>query len=181
MTTTNQRLEAVLDEMRGVFARMDADAVPCLAGSIIGARRIFLYGAGRTGLALQAFAMRLSHLGLDAHYVGQLSAPPAANGDLFVVALAIGTLPTGDALVASARAAGAKVVVISARPQGVVGADLVVHLPAQIMADPMTSVLPLGSPFELALTLLCDLTVVELMLRLDRSNDDLAKRHTNLL
>ena len=49
------------------------------------------------------------------------------------------------------------------------------------MADPMTSVLPLGSPFELALSLVCDLTVAELMPRLGRSNDDLAKRHTNLL
>jgi hypothetical protein len=49
------------------------------------------------------------------------------------------------------------------------------------MADPMTSVLALGSPFELALSLLCDLTVAELMLRLDRSNEDLASRHTNLL
>ncbi len=181
MTTTSQRLEAVLDEMRGVFARMDADAVPQLAGSILAARRIFLYGAGRTGLVLQAFAMRLAHLGLDAHYVGQLAAPPAASGDLFVVALAVGTLPTGDALASSARAVAAKVAVISARPQRVVGADLVVHLPAQIMADPMTSVLPLGSPFELALSLLCDLTVAELMLRLGRSNEDLAARHTNLL
>jgi hypothetical protein len=58
---------------------------------------------------------------------------------------------------------------------------LVVHLPAQIMADPMTSVLALGSPFELAMSLLCDLTVAELMQRLGRSNDDLARRHTNLL
>jgi 6-phospho-3-hexuloisomerase len=181
MTTTSQRLEAVLDEMRGVFARMDADSVPRLAEAIVAAKRIFLYGAGRTGLVLQAFAMRLAHLGLDAHFVGQLSAPPAAGSDLFVVALAVGTLPTGDALAASARAAGAKVAVITARPQKVVGADLVVHLPAQIMADPMTSVLPLGSPFELALSLLCDLTVVELMLRLGRSNEDLAARHTNLL
>jgi len=181
MTTTRERLEAVLDEMRGVFARMDADAVPHLAGSIIAARRIFLYGAGRNGLVLQAFAMRLAHLGLDAHFVGQLSAPPAASGDLFLVALALGALPTGDALSASARAAGAKVAVVSARPQKVVGADLLLHLPAQTMADPMTSVLALGSPFELALSLLCDLTVAELMLRLDRSNEDLAARHTNLL
>ena len=181
MTTTNQRLEALLDEMRGVFARMDADAVPRLAGSIIAARRSFLYGAGRTGLVLQAFAMRLAHVGLDAHYVGQLSAPPVASGDLFVVGLAVGTLPTGDALASSARAAGAKIAVISARPQNVLGADLVVHVPAQVMVDPMTSVLPLGSPFELALSLLCDLTVVELMLRLGRSNDDLAERHANLL
>ena len=70
---------------------------------------------------------------------------------------------------------------VSARPQKVVGADLLLHLPAQTMADPMTSVLALGSPFELALSLLCDLTVAELMLRLDRSNEDLASRHTNLL
>ena len=181
MTTTRERLEAVLDEMRGVFAQMDADAVPQLAGSIIVARRIFLYGAGRTGLVLQAFAMRLAHLGLDAHFVGQLSAPPAASGDLFLVALALGALPTGDALSASARAAGAKVAVVSARPQKVVSADLLLHLPAQTMADPMTSVLALGSPFELALSLFCDLTVAELMLRLDRGNEDLAARHTNLL
>ncbi|HEU4379845.1 MAG TPA: 6-phospho-3-hexuloisomerase, partial [Hyphomicrobiaceae bacterium] len=79
MTTINQRLEAVLDEMRDVFARMDAGSVPRLAGSIIAAKRIFLYGAGRTGLVLQAFAMRLAHLGLEAHYVGQLSAPPATS------------------------------------------------------------------------------------------------------
>jgi hypothetical protein len=45
----------------------------------------------------------------------------------------------------------------------------------------MTSLLPLGSPFELALALYCDLTVIELMRRLDLGNDDLARRHANLL
>jgi hypothetical protein len=45
----------------------------------------------------------------------------------------------------------------------------------------MTSLLPLGSPFELALSLYCDLVVVELMQRLDLGNSDLAERHANLL
>jgi len=49
------------------------------------------------------------------------------------------------------------------------------------MADPMTSLLPLGSQFELALSLLCDLTGVELIARLGRRNADLAARHANLL
>jgi 6-phospho-3-hexuloisomerase len=177
---TPAQLERILGEMREVFGRVSPDAVPQLAGEIVKARRILVYGVGRTGLALQGFAMRLMHLGLDGHFVGQLSAPPVGQGDLLVCSLALGKLPTGDAIVHSARSAGARVAVVTARPQ-LVSADLVIGLPAQTMADPMTSLLPLGSPFELALALYCDLTVVELMQRLKLGNDDLARRHANLL
>jgi D-arabinose 5-phosphate isomerase GutQ len=90
-------------------------------------------------------------------------------------------MPTGDVHIATAKAAGARVAVISARPEMVSKADLIITLPAQTMADPMTSILALGSPFELALTLLCDLTVAELMTALGRGNTDLGARHTNLL
>ncbi|MEP7206270.1 MAG: 6-phospho-3-hexuloisomerase [Casimicrobiaceae bacterium] len=178
--STSAELDAILEEMRGVFAGVSPDAVGQLAQEVVGARRILVYGVGRTGLALQGFAMRLMHLGLDGHFVGQLSAPPVAAGDLLVCALALGKLPTGDAIIASARRAHARVAIITARPQ-LVSADLVIGLPAQTMADPMTSLLPLGSPFELALSLYCDLTVIELMRRLELGNDDLATRHANLL
>ncbi len=47
--------------------------------------------------------------------------------------------------------------------------DAVIDLPAQTMADEPKSLLPLGSAFELALSLLCDLAVVELMQRLGRN------------
>jgi 6-phospho-3-hexuloisomerase len=177
---TPAQLERILGEMRDVFSRVSPDAVPQLAGEIVKARRILVYGVGRTGLALQGFAMRLMHLGLDGHFVGQLSAPPVGQGDLLVCSLALGKLPTGDAIMQSARNAGARIAVITARPQ-LVSAEVVIGLPAQTMADPMTSLLPLGSPFELALALYCDLTVVELMLRLKLGNDDLARRHANLL
>lgn len=179
--STVEQLESILDEMRGVFARVPADTVAQLAREIANARRIFAYGAGRNGLVLQAFAMRLMHLGLDGHFVGQLSAPPIGAGDLLLTALALGRLPTADALIGSARTAGARIAAITAKPELVHAADLVVPLPAQTMADPMTSILPLGSPFELALALLCDLTVVELMVLLGRSNAELAARHANLL
>ena len=177
---TADGLAAIFDEMRDVFARMAPDAPAQLAREIAKARRILVYGVGRNGLVLQSFAMRLMHLGLDGHYVGQLSAPPVGTGDLLFTALALGRLPTGDAIVHSAKAAGARVAVISARPDAV-SADLIITLPAQTMVDPMTSILPLGGPFELALSLFCEMTVVELMRLLGRSNSDLAARHTNLL
>ena len=179
--STAERLEAVLAEMRDVFARMPADAVAQLAREIANARRVLVYGAGRNGLVLQAFAMRLMHLGLDGHFVGQLAAPPVGKGDLLLMALSVGRLPTGDAIIGSAKANGARIAAISARPDLVQAADLVIPLPAQVMGDPMSSILPLGSPFELALSLFCDLTVVELMALLGRSNADLAARHANLL
>ena len=178
--STAAELERILEEMRSVFARVSPDAVGQLAQEIVKARRILVYGVGRTGLVLQGFAMRLMHLGLDGHFVGQLSAPPVASGDLLVCSLALGKLPTGEAIIGTARRAGARVAVITARPQ-LVSADLVIALPAQTMADPMTSLLALGSPFELALSLYCDLTVIDLMRRLNVGNADLAARHANLL
>src|SRR5262245_24692426 len=107
--TMLERLEAVLSEMRNVFARMEGDPVARLASEVSNARRIAVYGAGRNGLVLQAFAMRLAHLGLDGHYVGQLSAPPIGPGDVFVTAMALGRLPTADALVQTARGQGARI------------------------------------------------------------------------
>src|SRR6185295_12036425 len=114
----------VLAEMRDAFARMPADAITRLAREIADARRVVVYGVGRTGLVLQAFAMRLMHLGLDGHFVGQLATPPIGRGDLLLAVLAVGRLPTADAHIGTATAAGARVAAISARPGLVQGADL---------------------------------------------------------
>lgn len=181
MTTTEERLASVQEEMRGVFIRMAPDAVPVLVGELLTARRIAIYGAGRNGLVLQALAMRLAHLGLEAAFVGQLAAPPIAKGDLFLVAAALGRLPTADALAGTARNAGARIAMLTAAPANAEACDCIIHLPGQTMADPQSSLLPLGSPFELALWLYCDLVVVDLMERLGKTNADLAARHANLL
>jgi 6-phospho-3-hexuloisomerase len=178
--STLDRLDTVLAEMRAVFTAAPG-AVDQLAAEIHKARRVALYGVGRNGLVLQAFAMRLMHLGIDAHFVGQLSAPPVAKGDLVLAAVALGRLPTADAVLAAARKAGARTLAITARPKLVESVDAIIDLPAQTMADAPKSLLPLGSAFELALSLLCDLAVVELMQRLKRSNADLLARHANLL
>jgi 6-phospho-3-hexuloisomerase len=179
--TTLDRLDRILAELRENLAAMPEGTVDRLATAVLEANRIALYGVGRTGMAVQGFAMRLAHLGRDAHFVGQLAAPPVGQGDLLIAALALGRLPTGDALLATARTAGATTAVVTTAPEKVEGADLVLHLPGRTMADPPSPDLPLGSGFELALSLYFDLTVVELMGRLGMSNADIARRHANLL
>ncbi|TPQ51452.1 6-phospho-3-hexuloisomerase [Prosthecomicrobium hirschii] len=174
-------LEAILSEQHRVFEAVDAAGFDALATRMAAARRVFLYGVGRNGLVLQAAAMRLAHLGIDAHFVGQLSAPPAGPGDLVLVAAALGSLPTADAVIAAARRAGAAIAVVTARPGAVPESDLILCLPAQTMADAPVSPLPLGSAFELALHLLCEMLLLDLAARLGRSHADLAARHANLL
>lgn len=181
MITLLGKLDAIMNEMRTVFAKMGSEAVPQLATEILSARRVLVYGVGRNGLMLQAFAMRLMHLAIDAHFIGQLTTPSVGRGDLFIAASALGRLPSADAYISAAKNAGLRTAVITARPGDAVPCDFIVHLPAQTMGDAQTSLLPLGSPFELALHVFLELTVLQLMDRLGRTNDDLASRHANIL
>jgi len=66
-----------------------------------GGRRVLMHSAGRTGLMLRALVMRLFHLGLDAHMVGDMTAPPIGAGDLLLVNASTGDLPSGLAHIAS--------------------------------------------------------------------------------
>lgn len=174
-------LDAILAEQRAVLGGMAEGSAARLCDAIVGAGQVFLYGVGRNGLVLQGFAMRLAHLGIPAHFVGQLSAPPTRPGDLLLVAKALGTLPTADAVCEAARKAGARIAVVTARPERVDQVDVMIALRAQTMADPPASPLPLGSAFELALYLFCELVILALMQRLGADSAALGARHANLL
>jgi 6-phospho-3-hexuloisomerase len=126
-------------------------------------------------------------LGLDAHMVGAMTAPPIGTGDLFIVNAATGDLPTGIALMDTARQAGARVALITARPESSAGnrADIILHLPAQTMATELDlaspSAMPMGSQYELALFVLGELLVLELSGALGVDFAAMRKRHANLL
>ena len=53
---------------------------------LLESRRVFVIGAGRSMLMLQAFAKRLRHLGKEIHVVGETVTPAIGKGDLLVAA-----------------------------------------------------------------------------------------------
>jgi 6-phospho-3-hexuloisomerase len=174
-----------LGEIGAVLDRIRADEIERLCGEIRAAGRIACYGVGREGLMIKALCMRLMHLGLDAHVVGDMTTPPLGRGDLLLVSAGPGWFSTVDALVGVAAEAGARTVVFTAQPDGRVRAraDLVVHLPAQTMADDQTAtagLLPMGSLYEAAQLVLYDLVSLILRDELGQTPDDMRARHTNL-
>jgi 6-phospho-3-hexuloisomerase len=174
-----------LGDLAKVFARLPHGAENALIDAIVAAKRIAIYGAGREGLQMDGLAMRLFHLGLDVHVVGDMTVPPLGAGDLLIVSSGPGASNIGDALIAVAREAGAKIAVVTAQPGGrtPLRADVVFNIPAQTMADDRAgevSVLPMGSLFETAEMVLFEILVLALRDRLGETAETMRARHTNL-
>ena len=174
----------ILAEIDRVLAGVDEQQVDNLLQAIAGSHKVVVYGLGREGLVMKAFAMRLMHLGVPVAVVGDMTAPPVGRGDLFLVSCGPGYLSTVGALMGVAQAAGARVAMLTAQP----GADLprradqLLVLPAQTMAEGegSSSGQAMGSVYEQAMWVLFDALVPMLQVRLGQSVAELRARHTNL-
>lgn len=178
--------QTALSELGTVFARLDDAQVDLVVEEIAKARRVVVFGGGRERLQIMGFAMRMFHMGLNAAVEGDMTTPAVGKGDLFLVTCGPGYISTAQALMGVARAAGAKVLMITAQPDGRCAAlaDQILLLPAQTMADDQdekkSSVLPMGSLFEGALFVLFEVMVLKLKTRLNISADAMRANHTNL-
>ena len=180
------RADQLLDELRPGLAPEVLAQLPPLVAAIAGTRRLACHGVGREGLMMKALAMRLFHLGLDAHVVGDMSLPPLGKGDVLLVSAGPGAFSTISALVDVARKADARVICFTAEPDGPVpkAADLAIHLPAQTMAADQgaaaTSILPMGSLYEALMFLFFELLVLDLRDHLGVTPEAMRARHTNM-
>lgn len=178
------------EEIRTATRGVDPATLSAVAREIAAARRIVAYGVGREGLMMRALVMRLCHLGLDAHVVGDMSAPPVGPGDLLLVSAGPGAFSTVLGLIGVAGRAGARTICVTAQPAGDAprACDRVLVIPAQTMADdaaqnggaPPSSVLPMGSLFEGAQYLTFELLVLALRDILGVDPEAMRARHTNL-
>jgi 6-phospho-3-hexuloisomerase len=171
-------LKAAIAELGAVADAVDGAQMEAACQAIVRAQGVMLYGCGREGVMLRAFAMRLHHLGLRVCMQGDMTAFPLRVGDLFLCAAGPGHLPTVDALIGVARAAGARAFLVTAQRGS--GDRLVI--PAQTMADDVggASVLPMGSLFEGALFLVCEVIVLRLAVLLGQDMPAMRARHTNM-
>ena len=183
MTLADQIAQAAAELAAGA-AGTDPVQLADLVQDLATAGRIATYGCGREGLMMRALTMRLYHLGLDIHMVGDMSCPPLGPGDLLLVSSGPGNLSTVAALIGQARAAGARVACVTGQPSGPdpMASDLVLTIPAQTMANDQTSdsLLPMGSIFEGAMFLVFEILILALRDRLQETASTMRARHTNL-
>ena len=188
-------IKAILDNIESAQEFLDEESINQFEDVIINSNNIFVTGAGRSGLAAKAFAMRLMHLGLSSYVVGE-TISPAINADDCIIAIS-GSGET-NTIVSAARIAknrGSKVLAVTSYPESTLGqlADgyLLVkgrtkkevddenYMKRQIHGN-YTSLTPLGTAFELTTLVFLDAIVSELMEKMEQTESDLKARHTVL-
>lgn len=177
---------SILDELRGALGRVDDDDAKALARAIADSPRLFVAGAGRSGLLLRCAAMRLMHLGKTVHVVGDTLTPSLAAGDLLLVASGSGETGGLVAVAAKARDLGARIAVVTANPASRLAAlaDILTPIDAPTPKAPVAgaapSVQPMGSLFEQAMFLLLESLALELMRQANITSAEMFARHANL-
>jgi 6-phospho-3-hexuloisomerase len=159
-TANVSSLSLVGDEILGTAARMDAQQVAVLARYLTQSGRVFVAGAGRSGLVLRMAAMRLMHLGLNVHVAGDTTTPAIGSGDLLLVASWSGTTSGVVRAAETAAKSGARIAVFTTNASSPLAglADAVVIIPAAQKTDHGSSVSRqyAGSLFEQVLFLATD-------------------------
>lgn len=145
---------------------------------LIGSRKIFLYGVGRSGLIAKAFAIRLVQMGLEVFFVGETITPIVEEGNLVVIVSYTGETMSAIQTANIVRRVGAKVVSITAHPHSKLAAasNLVIEIHPPKDED-RKRLAPLGTLFEDTTLIYLDSVVAELMERLGQSEGSMRRRH----
>lgn len=146
------------------------------------ARRVFLYGRGRSGFVARAFAVRLMHLGYQTYVVGETITAPVKKDDLVVLVSGSGSTYPVVMTAELGRRQGATVVAITADPDSEVArlAHVVVGLIPPKTNGERPRFAPLGTVFETSAWLFFDAVVSLLMDRLGETEESMRRRHATL-
>lgn len=183
---TYKNITAILENLSEFLSAVSREEIELLGKNILSANRIFLAGAGRSGLILETFAMRLMHLGLEVHIAGHSTTPAARRGDLVLIASGSGETRTVTAIARQANAQEVKAWLITSSLDSTIAelADETLCIPnASSFQGPekVNKVCqPLGSPFEQSLFILLEGLVDHLMKDIGVSEKEMSKRHANL-
>ncbi len=181
----DQTCRTVMREIAAALDSVEASALERLVGDILAADDVFLTGVGRVMLSLQAFAKRLSHLGIRAHCVGDITEPAIKENDLLIVGSGSGESVVPVAIAKKAKQLHARVVHIGSNPGGEVSAhiDYMVRIAVRTrlyLEDEVDSQQIMTSLFEQTLLILGD--VISKIVVDERNIDlkELWQYHANL-
>ncbi len=179
------KIETILSEIKIVLSKVDENQVEELINEILNAKKIVVCGAGRVGMAIRGFGMRLAHLGLDAFTLGDSTVPGISKGDLLIVASGSGETQTIFDLVEIASRNHCRIAAITGNPDSRIGklANKLVKItaPSKTKAvENFISTQPMTTLNEQCLGLFFDAVSLKLMDKLGETHDTMWARHSNL-
>jgi 6-phospho-3-hexuloisomerase len=191
-----EMMRLMASKIRGIAKTISDDETEKFIGELLKAKRIYVIGAGRSGLVAKAFAMRLMHLGLKAYVVGETITPALNKGDVMVIFSGSGRTKTVADLAETAKEIGGRICLITSNADSRIGkiADCIVIIEHQRddvdddafefeirqMTGDHKSFAPLGTLFETTSMIFADAVISRMMEIAKIDESALKNRHTNI-
>jgi len=178
----NDSIKYIQKKIKVILNNVSNDDLDKIQKLFFKSNRIFLYGAGRSGLVAKAFAIRLVHLGFQTYVIGETITAPVQKGDLVIIISGSGeTIP---AVMTSeiARNLGANVVSITAKKNSDIAkyADISLFISATCQEEDRKKFAPLGTLFEASVWILLDGIIADLLDSKGESEETMRSRHATL-
>ena len=175
--------QLIINELNQSVKTLSDDDIIDLIQKIQQHKRIFVYGTGRSGLMLKAFAMRLMQLGLNSFVVGETTTPSVQKGDLLILASASGETDSVNIMAKSALNQGIDLAIICASDTSTLAKlktpNILLQSGTKFNQSPVSQQ-PLGSLFEQMLLIIFDTVILVMGKEQNESNNDMAQRHASL-
>jgi 6-phospho 3-hexuloisomerase len=145
-------------------------------------KRVFLYGAGRSGLVAKAFAIRLVHLGFQTFVIGETITAPVQKGDLVIIVSGSGETIPAVMTAEIANNLGAFVVSITGKKDSDIAkfADITLYIKSSCNEIERKKYAPLGTLFEASVWILFDGITADLLDHKNETEKDMRSRHATL-
>jgi 6-phospho-3-hexuloisomerase len=188
-------MKQIIDHLDEVTDKLDIEAAKAMLQKIIDGNRIFVMGAGRSGLVAKAFAMRLMHLGFSVYVVGETTTPAVRPDDVVVAISVSGETRSIADLGKIVKYIGSTLLTVTSKKESTLGriSDIVVVLPSKTKIDPdaggcleknmrgdYKNLPPLGTSFEITSLIFLDSLIAQLITLTGTSEAELKSRHTNI-
>ena len=175
----------ILNELTQNAEKISTEQISIFIEEIKKAKHVFLSGSGRSGIAIQAFANRLMHLGIDVSIVGEISSPHSQIGDLLIICSGSGETGSLKSLAKKAVKSGVKVGLITMKVDSTIGnlASSTIVLPGTTKNEKENHSKrfrqPMGSAFEQLAFLTFDSIVLHLMDITGETSEKMFNRHAD--
>lgn len=175
-------LKEIIENLEKNIDEIDRQTVDRIATEIINRKRVYVYGAGRSGLIAKAFAQRLMHIGFESYVIGETITPAVNPGDIVMLVTGSGETPSVIAIGNKAKSIGALIITITSRPMSTVASfsDIVLIIKGKTKLIERKSYAPFTSLFDTATLAILDSIAALIMDKMGIDESVIAKRHANV-
>ncbi|MHA1268325.1 MAG: 6-phospho-3-hexuloisomerase [Candidatus Helarchaeota archaeon] len=178
-------MDEIANNIKKIKEMINEEEINNFINKIYHSRKIFIYGAGRSGFIGRAFAQRLMHLGYNSVFIGDSITPQFIANDLLIIISGSGETVSPVAITKRAKELNGQIILITSHPESTIGklSDLIINIQSKSksdIADKTTILAPYTSLFDITTLAFFDSIARVIMDEKNITENEINKRHATL-